>query len=184
MVWLDLGLNLGLPDHWRTTLSSLGHWLGSVELFFMNTFPNPFACAGCDTRSIFSAEFSRFEIWIFLFLYWLLTKVKDPSLLHYLLIAGGRIGEFIPFPAILAQFKMKTASSRIWTRVAGSIFYCDDCPLLLLLIFHVLLVGTLFLFFFPDRGSLWYRWQKLHTLCKYSQPKLHKSSAKEIGYPD
>ena len=33
LVWLGLGLNPGLPDHWRT-LYPLGQWVG-IKLFFM-----------------------------------------------------------------------------------------------------------------------------------------------------
>ena len=32
MVWHDLGLNPGLPDHWRT-LYPLGQWAGSFSIY-------------------------------------------------------------------------------------------------------------------------------------------------------
>ena len=38
------------------------------------------------------------------------TKVKEPSLLDYLPIAGERIIGFIPFPRVLALWEMQTAS--------------------------------------------------------------------------
>ena len=49
------------------------------------------------------------------------TKVKEPNLSYYLLVAGGRITGFLSFPRILG--KMQTASSGIWTRVAVLISY-------------------------------------------------------------
>ena len=41
------------------------------------------------------------------------TKVKEPSLSYYLLIAGGRIVGILTFPRVLVSCKMQTASSRI-----------------------------------------------------------------------
>ena len=49
------------------------------------------------------------------------SKVKEPALSYHLPIAG-----FIPFPRVLALYEIQTASSRIWTQVAGSIFYDDN----------------------------------------------------------
>ena len=43
------------------------------------------------------------------------SKIKEPSLLYYLPIAGERIVECIPFPKISVLSKMQTTSSRIWT---------------------------------------------------------------------
>ena len=51
---------------------------------------------------------------------------EEPSLPYYLLIAGGRIIGFIPFPRVLVLCEMQSVSSRIWTRVAVSISYDDD----------------------------------------------------------
>ena len=34
LVWLDLGLNFGLPDHWRT-LYSLGQWPGQGQYIYI-----------------------------------------------------------------------------------------------------------------------------------------------------
>ena len=48
------------------------------------------------------------------------------SLPYYLPIAGGRIIGFIPFPRVLVLCEMQSVSSRIWTRVAVSIFYDDS----------------------------------------------------------
>ena len=55
-----------------------------------------------------------------------LTKAEEPSLPYYLRIAGGRIIGFIPFPRVLVLCEMQSVSSRIWTRVAGSISYDDN----------------------------------------------------------
>ena len=82
--------------------------------------PNPSAKAGYDTRSIFkwsltglNSEFS-------------FSKAEEPSLSYYLSIARGRIIGFILLPRVLALCEMLSVSSRIWTRVAVSIFYDDN----------------------------------------------------------
>ena len=55
-----------------------------------------------------------------------LTKTEEPSLPHYLPIAGGRIIGFIPFPRVLVLCEMQSVSSRVWTRVAVSFSYDDN----------------------------------------------------------
>ena len=52
------------------------------------------------------------------------SKVKEPSLSFYLLIAGGKIVGCIPFPSLLALCEMQTAWSRIWTWV--TMFISND----------------------------------------------------------
>ena len=42
-----------------------------------------------------------------------LTTVKEPSLCYYLLIAGGQIVGYIPFPRLLALCEMQTTLSSI-----------------------------------------------------------------------
>ena len=54
------------------------------------------------------------------------TEVKEPSRPYYFFIARGRIIGFIPYPRVLVIFKMQSASSRIWTRVAVSISFDDN----------------------------------------------------------
>ena len=54
------------------------------------------------------------------------TKAEELSLPYYLLIAGGRIIGFIPFPRVLVLCEMQSASSRIWTCVAVSTSYDDN----------------------------------------------------------
>ena len=46
------------------------------------------------------------------------TRVKEPRLPYYLLITGGRLVGFMSFINVLAQSKLQTALSRIWTWVA------------------------------------------------------------------
>ena len=89
-------------------------------------FTNPSARAGYDTRSIFklgstvlNSEFSFSQTSC-------LTKAEEPSFPYYLPIAGGRIIGFILFPRVLVLCEMQSVSSRIWTRVAESIFYNDN----------------------------------------------------------
>ena len=55
-----------------------------------------------------------------------LTKDKEPILLYYLSIAGGRIIRFIPLLRILEISETLLVASKIWTRVAVSIFYDDN----------------------------------------------------------
>ena len=55
-----------------------------------------------------------------------LAKAEELSLPYYLLIAGGRIIGFIPFPSVLVLCEMQLVSSRIWTRVTVSISYDDN----------------------------------------------------------
>ena len=84
--------------------------------------PNPSARAGYDTRSIFKRSLtglnSEFSVSY--------TKAEEPSLSYYLPIAGGRIIGFIPFPGVLMLCETQSVSSRIWIRVAVSIFYDDN----------------------------------------------------------
>ena len=124
MVWLDLGLNPGLPDHWRT-LYPLGQYTTKYHIDIC-IFTNPSARVGYDRRSIFkrsltglNSEFSFSETSC-------LTKAVEPSLPYYLPIAGGRIIGFIPFPRVLVQCEMQLAWSRIWTPIVVSIAYDDN----------------------------------------------------------
>ena len=50
------------------------------------------------------------------------TKTKEHIMLDYLSIVGGIRSGFMPFSRALVLCKMHTASSRIWTWVADSIF--------------------------------------------------------------
>ena len=56
---------------------------------------------------------------------------EEPSLSYYLPIAGGRIIGFIPFPRVLVLCEMQSVSSRIWTRIAVFISYCDNLQTLI-----------------------------------------------------
>ena len=88
-------------------------------------FTNPSDRAGYDTGSIFKRSLTSLNS-EFSFSYTrCLTKAEEPSLPYYLLIAGGRIIGFIPFPMVLVLCEMQSVLSRIWTRVAVSISYHD-----------------------------------------------------------
>ena len=56
-----------------------------------------------------------------------LIKAEEYSLPYYLPIVGKRTNGFKFFSGALALRKMQTASSMIWTRVADSISYEDNC---------------------------------------------------------
>ena len=88
--------------------------------------PNPSARAGYDTRSIFKRSLTGLNSEFSFSLTSGLTKAEEPSLPHYLPIAGGRIIGFIPFPSVLVLCEMQSVSSRIWTRFAVSISYDDN----------------------------------------------------------
>ena len=88
--------------------------------------PNPSTRAGYDTRSIFkrsltglNSEFSFSETSY-------LTKAEELSQPYYLPIPGGRLFGFISFPRVLVPCKMQSVLSRVWSRVAVSIFNDDN----------------------------------------------------------
>ena len=88
--------------------------------------PNPSARAGYETRSIFKRSLTGLNSEFSFSWTSCLTKAEEPSLSYYLPKAGGRIIGFIPFPRVLVLCEMKSFSSKIWTRVAVSIFYDDN----------------------------------------------------------
>ena len=92
----------------------------------LSIFTNPSARAGYDTRSIFNRSFTGLNSEFSFSKTSCLTKAEETSLPNYLLIAGGRIIGFIPFPRVLVQCEMQSVSSRIWTRVDVSISYDDN----------------------------------------------------------
>ena len=55
------------------------------------------------------------------------TMVEELSLLYYLPIAGRGIVGFRPFLSVSVLCKMQTAEVRIWTLVAESTSYNDNC---------------------------------------------------------
>ena len=71
----------------------------------MYVFTNLSTQAGCYTRSILKWSLTGLNSEFSLSLTGCLTKGKEPSLLYYLPIAGGRIIEFIPFPKVLGHMK-------------------------------------------------------------------------------
>ena len=76
--------------------------------------------SGCDTRSFFLVEFSRFE---FSFPSPKLVVIPRSISLTILPIDGGRIAGYIPLARVLALYEMQRASSSIWTQVTMSISY-------------------------------------------------------------
>ena len=76
-------------------------------------FTNPYALAGYDTRAIFKRSLTGLNSEFSFSLTSCLTKAEEPSLPYYLLIAGGRLIGFIPFPRVLVLCEMQSASSRI-----------------------------------------------------------------------
>ena len=56
---------------------------------------------------------------------WPVVISKLKSLPNYLPIAGGKIVGRVPFPKVSGLCEMQTASCKIWTRVAVSIYYDD-----------------------------------------------------------
>ena len=89
---------------------------------YIYIYTNPSARAVCQQKFNFKRDLTGLNS-EFSFSYAFHTKVKEHSLSHYLLISGRKIFGFLPFPRVLALYKMQTASSRIWTRVAMSIIY-------------------------------------------------------------
>ena len=79
------------------------------------------------TRLIFLTGYNRFWIQSFpshrIVASSRLKNLVTPTILP---IAGGRIIGFIPFQGVLVQCEMQSVLSRIWTRVALSIFYDDN----------------------------------------------------------
>ena len=99
----------------------------------------------CNTRSFFKCGLTFFQVWfiqhkVILQVWFNIlssvvysdfsfswtnhhTKAEEPTLSYYLLIAGAGIIGFIPFPKVLALYKMQTVSYKIWTHFTVSLFY-------------------------------------------------------------
>ena len=54
---------------------------------------------------------------------------KEPNLLYYLLIAGGTIIRFIPFPKGISAMWNANSLIQVWNRIAVSISYYDKVTL-------------------------------------------------------
>ena len=94
-----------------------------VYVTYLQIFTNPSAWAKCDTRSILKRSLTGLNSVIYFSLTGCLTRAKEPSLPY---IYGERIIGFIPFSRVFVLFEMKSASSRVWTRVVVSISYDDN----------------------------------------------------------
>ena len=92
----------------------VSYMLGTLMIYL---FTNTCARARYDTRSYFKQSLTGLNSEL---------SFSKTSLSYYLPIAGGRIIGFIPFPRVLVLCEMQSFSSRIWTRVAVSIFYDDN----------------------------------------------------------
>ena len=86
-------------------------------------FTNPYAWVRCDTRSVTKLSSTSLNSESTFSSTGCQTKAKEYSLSYYLPIAWGRIVGFMPFPRISALCKIQTASFKIWTWVAMTIFY-------------------------------------------------------------
>ena len=101
-------------------------WEEAKFNIWVSILTNPSDRAGYDTKSIFKRSLTGLNS-EFSFSYTsCLTEAKEPSLPYYLPITGGRIIGFIPFPRVLVLCEMQSASFRIWTRIAVSIYYDDN----------------------------------------------------------
>ena len=104
------------------------------------------------------------------------------SLPYYLLIAGGRVIEFVPFPRVLVLCEMLSASSRIWTRVTVSISSDDNhyttATSLLALIPREVPPPNIQKNFTKTQLS----WQGLYAHCKYDDIRCRWSTHILIEY--
>ena len=110
-----------MGESWKNTMERKGG--GDSNWYYL---PHPSARAGYDTRSIFKRSLTGLNSEFSFSKTSCPTKTEEPSLSHYLPIAGGRIIGFIPFPRVLVQCEMQSVRSRIWTRVVVSISYDDN----------------------------------------------------------
>ena len=95
----------------------------TISRTLIYVFTNSSLRAGCDTRSIFKRSLTGLNSEFSFSQTGCLTKAKESILPYYSFIRGGRIIAFIPFPRVLVQREMQSASSRIWSRVSVSISY-------------------------------------------------------------
>ena len=70
-----------------------------------------------QSQYFFYAEYSWFVIQFSFSKTGCRSMAKEPSLLSYLPINGGRINWFMPSPRALVQSETHTTSSKIWTQV-------------------------------------------------------------------
>ena len=82
-----------------------------------------------------------------------LAIAKEHSLSYYLPIAKGKTDGFMPFPSALVQSGKQTALSKIWTCVADSISYNDNCYTKCASMFKKYNTQTKSVF--PDVNNLW-----------------------------
>ena len=108
---------------WQNTRKSLQHNTG---LHLRNLLPKPSNQARFNTRSSFKRSLTGLNSKFSFSLTSCHTKVKKPSFLCYLYIAGVRIFECIPSSRELVFGEMQTSSFRNWTRFTMSISYNNN----------------------------------------------------------
>ena len=96
-----------------------------IKIIIIIIFTNPSARAGYDTRSIFKQSLTGLHSEFSFSQTCCLSKAEEPSLYHYLPIAGRRIFGCLPFPRVLVLCEMQYSPS-IWNRIAVSISYDDN----------------------------------------------------------
>ena len=116
----------GLRIHWLCKNPIASKSADDAVISFLIIFTNPSARTGYDTRSIFKRSLAGLNSDFSFSLTSCFNQAEELSLSYYVLISGGRIIGFIPFPRTLVLCEMLTVSSRIWTRVAVSISYDDN----------------------------------------------------------
>ena len=122
------------PEYWDCVSfynNVYQHQNRDVSTFFMHhaltawIYPTPPHQAGGEARSIFEKIITNLNIE--LFFTGCLTKNREVSIPYNLSSARERIDGFMPFPRISAQSERQMASSRVWTQVADSISYDNNC---------------------------------------------------------
>ena len=119
---MDMGV-MAMSWGWGFTFSRASEQESHYRIYVFTPIP---ARAGCDIEPILKRSLTGLDSEFSFFKTGCLNKIERSSLRYNLLIAGGRIGEYILFLRVLVLCKMQSASSRIWTRVDVSISYDDN----------------------------------------------------------
>ena len=102
------------------------NFLWAVQLHYTcSAFTQPVRLGQDVTRSIFKQSEAGWNSEIS-FKTGCLTKTKEPNRPYCLCIAGRKTDGLMLFPVVLVLSEIQTALSRIWTRVANSVFWNDS----------------------------------------------------------